>query len=129
MRINSCNKLLTKMKAILVREFGGPDVCKVAHNVPIPEPNDNQVCIFFFFVSRFCLNTFVFKIQIKVCATGVNPVDTYIRSGTHSRQPKLPYTPGLDSAGVVTKLGKNITKFKVFFFFQIKFILKKIIYY
>lgn len=46
-------------------------------------------------------------------AAGVNPVDTYIRSGTHSRQPKLPYTPGLDSAGIVTKIGKNVTKFKV----------------
>ena len=37
----------------------------------------------------------------------------YIRSGTHSRQPKLPYTPGLDSAGVITKLGKNVKGFKV----------------
>ncbi len=43
----------------------------------------------------------------------MNPVDTYIRSGTHSRVPKLPYTPGLDSAGVVTKVGRNVTKFRV----------------
>ncbi len=43
----------------------------------------------------------------------MNPVDTYIRAGTHSRQPKLPYTPGLDSAGEVTKLGANIKDFKV----------------
>lgn len=53
------------------------------------------------------------QIQIKVYATGVNPVDTYIRAGTHSRQPKLPYTPGLDSAGIITKLGRNVSKFKV----------------
>ena len=46
-------------------------------------------------------------------AAGVNPVDTYIRTGTHSRKPQLPYTPGLDSAGVVTKVGKNVTKFNV----------------
>lgn len=94
MRINFNNILLSKMKAILVREFGGPEVCQIVKNVPIPEPNDNQI-------------------QIKVHATGVNPVDTYIRSGTHSRQPKLPYTPGLDSAGIVTKVGKNVKKFKV----------------
>lgn len=37
----------------------------------------------------------------------------YIRSGTHSRQPKLPYTPGLDSAGIITKLGKNVKNFSV----------------
>ena len=53
------------------------------------------------------------KIQLKVYAAGVNPVDTYIRAGTHSRVPKLPYTPGLDSAGVVTKVGKNVKNFNV----------------
>jgi D-arabinose 1-dehydrogenase-like Zn-dependent alcohol dehydrogenase len=53
------------------------------------------------------------KIQIRVHAAGVNPVDTYIRSGTHSRRPQLPYVPGLDSAGVVSKLGKNVKNFKV----------------
>lgn len=45
----------------------------------------------------------------------MNPVDTYIRSGTHSRKPNLPYTPGGDSAGVITKIGKNVKNFKVFF--------------
>jgi len=82
------------MRAIRVKEFGGPEVCQLETDVPIPEPNDDQV-------------------QIRVNASGVNPVDTYIRSGTHSRQPKLPYTPGMDSAGIVTKVGKNVNKFKV----------------
>lgn len=59
------------------------------------------------------MKVFFLKIQIRVHAAGVNPVDTYIRSGTHSRQPKLPYTPGLDSAGVVTKVGKNVKNFNV----------------
>ncbi len=31
------------MRAILVKEFGGPEVCKYNLNTPIPEPNDNQV--------------------------------------------------------------------------------------
>ncbi len=82
------------MNGILVNKFGGPEVCEYTTGLPIPEPNENQI-------------------QIKIHAAGVNPVDTYIRAGTHSRQPKLPYTPGLDSAGEVTKVGENIKEFKV----------------
>jgi hypothetical protein len=32
-----------KMKGISVREFGGPENCKISNDLPIPEPNDNQV--------------------------------------------------------------------------------------
>ena len=46
-------------------------------------------------------------------AAGVNPVDTYIRSGSYSRRPTLPYIPGLDSAGTIEKVGAEVTKFKV----------------
>ncbi len=31
------------MRGILVREFGGPEVCKYETNISIPEPNDDQV--------------------------------------------------------------------------------------
>ncbi|CAB1326024.1 unnamed protein product, partial [Coregonus sp. 'balchen'] len=37
-------------------------------------------------------------IREHVC--GVNPVETYIRSGTYTRKPSLPYTPGTDVSGV-----------------------------
>lgn len=37
----------------------------------------------------------------KVHACGVNPVDAYIRSCTHSIKPLLPYTPSWDVAGIV----------------------------
>jgi hypothetical protein len=33
-------------------------------------------------------------VQVRVMASGVNPVDAYIRSGNYSRLPPLPYTPG-----------------------------------
>ena len=56
---------------------------------------------------------FSFKVLIRVHAAGVNPVDTYIRSGTYSRRPNLPYIPGLDSAGVIERVGSDVTKFKV----------------
>lgn len=53
------------------------------------------------------------EVLIRVHAAGVNPVDTYIRSGTYSRRPLLPYIPGLDSAGIVERVGPEVTKFKV----------------
>ena len=46
-------------------------------------------------------------------AAGVNPVDTYIRSGTYQRLPNLPYTPGFDAAGVIERIGDDVTNFKV----------------
>ena len=52
------------------------------------------------------------QVLIRVKASGVNPVDTYIRNGT-AMKPALPYTPGMDSAGVVEEVGSGVTKFKV----------------
>lgn len=49
-------------------------------------------------------------------AAGVNPIDTYIRSGNLTVHQTLPYTPGMDAAGVIKDVGKNVTKFKVDFF-------------
>lgn len=31
------------MKGILVKNFGGPEACEYETNIPIPEPNDDQV--------------------------------------------------------------------------------------
>ncbi|XP_036988709.2 quinone oxidoreductase [Artibeus jamaicensis] len=81
------------MRAIRVFEFGGPEVLKVQSDVAVPVPKDHQVLI-------------------KVHACGVNPVDTYIRSGTYSRKPLLPYTPGLDVSGVIAAVGDNVSAFK-----------------
>ncbi len=78
------------MKAIVVREFGSPDVMKL-ENVPEPVPGPGQV-------------------TIRVHAAGVNPVDTYIRAGTYARKPSLPYTPGTDVGGVVHAVGANVTR-------------------
>ncbi|NWY06230.1 QOR oxidoreductase, partial [Nothoprocta ornata] len=81
------------MRAVRVFEFGGPEVLKLQTDVPIPVPKENQVLI-------------------KVHACGVNPVETYIRSGTYARKPALPYTPGSDVAGVVESIGQHVTAFK-----------------
>jgi NADPH:quinone reductase-like Zn-dependent oxidoreductase len=82
------------MKAIVIHEFGGPEVLKY-EDAPRPEPKEDEVLI-------------------KVMAAGVNPVDASIRAG-HMRRftgEKLPLIPGMDVAGVVEKTGAKITKFK-----------------
>jgi NADPH:quinone reductase len=80
------------MKAIIVGEFGTPEVLKFEETTDL-EPDENQILV-------------------KVEAAGVNPVDTYIRTGTHAQKPSLPYTPGKDAAGIVEKTGANISEFK-----------------
>ncbi|XP_023365653.1 quinone oxidoreductase, partial [Otolemur garnettii] len=81
------------MRAVRVFEFGGPEVLKLQSDVAVPIPKD-------------------FQVLIKVHACGVNPVETYIRSGTYSRKPLLPYTPGSDVAGVIEAVGDNVSAFK-----------------
>ena len=77
------------MKALVVREFGGPDVMKI-EDVPAPSAGPGQILI-------------------RVRAVGVNPVDTYIRSGMYARKPNLPYTPHADIAGTVEAVGDGVT--------------------
>jgi NADPH2:quinone reductase len=42
----------------------------------------------------------------------VNPVETYIRSGSYTNLPALPYTPGGDAGGVVEALGDGVTRLR-----------------
>ncbi|TRY87534.1 hypothetical protein DNTS_007091 [Danionella cerebrum] len=69
------------MRAIRVSEFGGPSVLKLSPDQPV---------------------------LIRVHACGVNPVETYIRSGSYARKPSLPYTPGSDVSGVVEAVGDGV---------------------
>ncbi|MFN0278216.1 MAG: NADPH:quinone reductase [Pyrinomonadaceae bacterium] len=80
------------MKAIVVREYGEPEVMKL---------------------EEVSLSTLTGKqVLIRVEGIGVNPVDTYLRTGNHAHAPKLPYTPGKDASGVVESVGDAVTKFK-----------------
>ena len=81
------------MKAIRVHSFGGPEVLQL-EEVPELKPAAGQVVV-------------------RVRAAGVNPVDTYIRTGTYPRKPSLPYTPGIDGAGTIASAGPDATRFKV----------------
>src|SRR5216117_2519285 len=82
------------MKAVVVHEYGGPEVLKY-EEVPRPEPKEDQILV-------------------RVIAAGVNPVDGMIRSGMFAKYEKdvFPMIPGADIAGVVEKAGSKITKFK-----------------
>lgn len=53
------------------------------------------------------------QVLIRVHACGVNPVETYVRSGNYAWKPTLPYTPGADVAGVVERVGEGVTSVKV----------------
>ncbi|MBE3590597.1 MAG: NADPH:quinone reductase [Firmicutes bacterium] len=79
------------MKAIRVAEFGGPEVLRL-ETVPEPRPGPGQVCV-------------------RLRAAGVNPVETYIRSGQYGRLPQPPYVPGFDGAGVVVEVGEGTRRF------------------
>ncbi|ETX12116.1 quinone oxidoreductase [Marinomonas ushuaiensis DSM 15871] len=53
------------------------------------------------------------QILVQVGAAGVNPVDTYLRSGTNNYSTTFPHTPGLDGAGTIVELGDQVTGFEV----------------
>lgn len=80
------------MKAIVVHEFGAPEVMKL-EEFPTPKAGAGQAVV-------------------RVHAAGVNPFDTYMRAGTYAIKPQLPYVPGGEAAGVVESVGEGVTKFK-----------------
>ena len=53
------------------------------------------------------------QVLVKVKAVAVNPVDTYIRSGTYAANLPKPFIVGCDLAGVVEAVGPAATKFQV----------------
>src|SRR5215510_3589877 len=83
------------MKAIVVHQFGGPEVLKL-EDAPKPDPKEDEILV-------------------KVISAGVNSFDGGLRSGKWAKVFKidLPWIPGYDIAGTVEKVGGKVTKFKV----------------
>lgn len=52
------------------------------------------------------------EIQIRHTAIGLNFIDVYFRTGVYVA-PQLPFTPGLEAAGVVEKVGGKVSEFQV----------------
>jgi len=85
---------MKKMKAIVVRQYGGPEVMNL-EELPVPKPDDDELLI-------------------RVHACGVNPADWQIRSGKrHKLQKPFSYIPGFDFSGVVEATGTDVLGFKV----------------
>jgi NADPH:quinone reductase-like Zn-dependent oxidoreductase len=94
-----------KMRAIVIRAYGGPEVLKL-EEVTRPEPADDQVLI-------------------RVIAASINPVDVAIRKGYFAKLVgNFPLILGMDGAGIVERVGNKVTKCKVgdpvFAFFTVK---------
>ncbi|MGW6276113.1 quinone oxidoreductase family protein [Kribbella sp. NPDC055071] len=81
------------MRAVVVQEFGGPEVLRVAE-VPDPSPAEGQVLI-------------------DIAAAGVNRADALTRAGKYHRAGRPPIIPGLEAAGTVRALGEGTTGFRV----------------
>jgi len=75
------------MKAIQVSAVGGPEVLKQVE-LPIPEPKPNEALV-------------------QIIAAGINFIDVYLREGRYPAT--LPFVPGMEAAGVVTKVGSEVT--------------------
>jgi len=78
------------MKAIRIEEHGGPEVLQLAE-VPEPVPGGGELLV-------------------RVEAAGLNFIDVYHRTGLYPNP--LPFTPGLEGAGVVTGVGADVAAFR-----------------
>lgn len=83
------------MKAQIINQFGkATDVFQEENSLSIPVPSDDEI-------------------QVEVLSSSVNDLDTKIRSGDLSSiSPEFPAILHGDVAGIVTEVGKNVTKFK-----------------
>lgn len=88
------------MKAVVMRQYGSPDVLQV-QDVPLPQPEDHQV-------------------RVRVKAAGVTTADTFLRKGTpyFARlfvgilKPKASI-PGTCFAGVIDAVGKAVKHYHI----------------
>ena len=76
--------------AIRVHQTGGPEVLKW-EEVEVGEPGPGQV-------------------RLRQEAAGLNFIDVYHRTGLY--QQELPFTPGVEGAGVVEAVGPGVTDVK-----------------
>ena len=80
------------MKAAFIQQPGPPESITYG-DLPAPVPTGAQVLV-------------------RVRAVGVNPIDTYLRSGAIAMPLPTPFIVGCDLAGVVEAVGPQVTRFK-----------------
>jgi NADPH2:quinone reductase len=79
------------MRAIQISKTGGPEVLEYVE-IPAPKPAAGQVLV-------------------KIAASGVNFIDTYLREGRYPAA--LPFIPGQEAAGTIVELGEGVSGFAV----------------
>jgi NADPH2:quinone reductase len=78
---------------IIIRSYGGPEVLEVGEGeVAAPGPGE---------------------IRLRHTAIGLNYIDTYFRTGLYPPPMGLPFTPGLEAAGVVEAVGDGVASLAV----------------
>jgi NADPH2:quinone reductase len=80
------------MRAVICRAWGGIDGLKV-EDVAAPVPGADEVLI-------------------DVRATSVNYADSLMVAGKYQTRPPLPFSPGLETAGLVARCGAAVTRFR-----------------
>jgi len=82
------------MKAVRIRDFGGPEVMHF-EDIPIPVPQADEILV-------------------RVCAASINPVDYKTREGKYPAVAReaLPMTLGRDVSGLVAACGAEIRSFQ-----------------
>lgn len=76
------------MRAMVVERLGPPDVMEL-REVPRPEPGPGEV-------------------RLKVEAVGINFADVLAVAGEYLTRTRVPYTPGMEFAGVVDAVGEGV---------------------
>ena len=79
------------MKAVRIHQVGGPETMRL-EQVPQTEPARGET-------------------RVRLEAIGVNYIDTYHRTGLYPLN--LPFTPGIEGAGVVEEVGPSVEDFRV----------------
>lgn len=80
------------MKAVVLREHGGPNVLELAE-LEIPEPGPMEV-------------------RVKIAAVALNHLDIWVRRGGPAFRLEYPHRLGSDIAGVIDKLGPGVADVK-----------------
>jgi NADPH2:quinone reductase len=78
------------MKAIRLHRTGPAEVLEL-EDIPLPKPGPGEALV-------------------RIHAAGLNFADIYMRNGSYPAPISLPFTPGLEGAGVVEAIGKGVAE-------------------